>query len=240
MPGDCSVWASVMGAGRLHLALLVLLSAVGAHAGGIRERMRPVPVPDTEVSETQAAELTLTLVRAAPQALQTWVRTAARIDDASSNLVARPCFAAAALIRAGQRVRAFPPDSKSSIYRATVTRVEPQGYCARVEASLSGPTYEKSPYYVMEIIVQRGVFLSIPNEAIIEEGGRQIVYVQRHPGHYMAREIHTGLTGELYTQVHHGLNEGDQVVTLGSFFIDAEHKLKATRQGGTGHAHMHH
>ena len=28
-----------------------------------------------------------------------------------------------------------------------------------------------------------------------------------------------------------GLNEGDQVVTFGSFFIDAEHKLKATDAG---------
>ncbi len=225
----------------LHTTLLLSLLAIGTvDAGGIRERMRPDPVRDTTVTEAQAVELTLTLVQAGPQALQTWVRTAARIDDAGRLLVARVCAPYTELIQPGQRVRAFPPDSKSSIYQANITRVTPRGDCVSVEATLPRVTYEKSPLYVMQIIVQRGEFLSIPNEAIIEEGDRQIVYIQQHPGHYLPQEIHTGLKGELYTQIHHGLNEGDQVVTLGSFFIDADYKLKTTQQGGMSHAHMHH
>ena len=48
---------------------------------------------------------------------------------------------------------------------------------------------------------------------------------------YVPREIHTGIQGELLTQVLDGVNDGDQVVTFGSFFIDAEHKLKGTEQG---------
>ena len=47
---------------------------------------------------------------------------------------------------------------------------------------------------------------------------------------YTPHEIHTGIQGELYTQVLDGVKDGDQVVTFGSFFIDAEHKLKATEQ----------
>jgi hypothetical protein len=35
-----------------------------------------------------------------------------------------------------------------------------------------------------------------------------------------------GFQGELYTQILGGLENGDQVVTFGSFFIDSEHKLK--------------
>ena len=92
----------------------------------------------------------------------------------------------------------------------------------------------------MEIIVERGVFLAVPNEAIIEEGDRQIVYLQQQPGHYAPQEVHTGLTGELYTQVLHGLSEGDQIVTFGSFFIDAEHKLKSMEQDAMSNAHQHH
>ena len=45
----------------------------------------------------------------------------------------------------------------------------------------------------------------------------------------MPREIHTGIQGELYTQVTDGVKDGDQVVTFGSFFIDAEQKLKGQR-----------
>ena len=87
---------------------------------------------------------------------------------------------------------------------------------------------------VMEIVAERGPFLSIANEAIIEEGDRHIVYVQQQPGQYVPVEIHTGIQGELYTQVLDGLNDGAQIVTFGSFFIDAEHKLKGTDQGPPG------
>ena len=46
----------------------------------------------------------------------------------------------------------------------------------------------------------------------------------------MPQEIQTGIQGELLPQIVDGLNDGDQVVTFGSFFIDAEHKLKGTGQ----------
>jgi hypothetical protein len=52
------------------------------------------------------------------------------------------------------------------------------------------------------------------------------VYVQRATGEYSARTIRTGLEGELYTQVTDGLAEGDRVVSIGSFFVDADNKLK--------------
>ena len=83
----------------------------------------------------------------------------------------------------------------------------------------------------MEIVVERGPFLAIPNEAIIEEGDRRLVYVQRTAGQYVPQEIRIGIQGELLTEIVDGLKDGDQVVTFGSFFIDAEHKLKGTEQG---------
>jgi hypothetical protein len=41
--------------------------------------------------------------------------------------------------------------------------------------------------------------LSIPNEAIIEEGDRRVVYIEKSPGQYEPVEIQTGLQGELLT-----------------------------------------
>ena len=60
------------------------------------------------------------------------------------------------------------------------------------------------------------------------------------PEHYVPQEIHTGVQGELYTQVLHGLAEGDQVVTIGSFFIDSEYKLKSTDKPAMSNDHTHH
>jgi Cu(I)/Ag(I) efflux system membrane fusion protein len=82
----------------------------------------------------------------------------------------------------------------------------------------------------MEIVVESAPLLSVPTEAIIEEGDRRIVYVQTSSGAYRPREVKTGLRGELYTEIVAGVQVGDEVVTFGSFSIDAEQKLNATEQ----------
>lgn len=245
---------------RSRILLFLLLSAGLAQAQvqlpGVRDRTRPEGFTrDTTVSARQAVDLTLTMVQVAPRALQTWIRTAATIDDSGKILQATLCSPDAALVGLGQRVRAFPPDSKSSVYQARISSISnatSPGGCVGIKANLAGHSYEQSMRYVMEIVVQRGEFLAIPSEAIIEEGDRQIVYVLQGmsadmdadeavmQGHYIPREIHMGLQGELYTEILDGLNEGDQVVTLGSFFIDAEYKLKSTEQATMSNAHHHH
>jgi len=131
-------------------------------------------------------------------------------------------------VKVGQRVRAFPPSAKSSMYQAYITRVTPRAGGADIAATLTASGRQNTTHYVMEIVVERGPFLTVPNEAIIEEGDTHIVYVQTQPGQYVPAEIHTGIQGELFTQVLDGVNDEAQVVTFGSFFIDAEHKLKGT------------
>ena len=219
--------------------LLVTGFMVGsASSQGVRDHTRSTPL-DTAVSESQAIDLTLTVTETAHRSLQTWVRTAGRLDDTGHVLVAYVSPSEADLVQVGQRVRAFPPESKSSIYQAKVTNVIAQGDRARVEATIPARPSRDAVHYVMEIIAERGFFLAVPNEAIIKEGNRQVVYLQQREGHYVPREIHTGLKGELYAEVLHGLREGERVVTLGSFFIDAEYKLKETEQNTIGDARHH-
>jgi multidrug efflux pump subunit AcrA (membrane-fusion protein) len=112
------------------------------------------------------------------------------------------------------------------MYQATVSRVARQGDRTEITATLNGQALETSTHYVLEIVAEGGDLLAVPNEAIIETGGTQVVYVQQAGGRYAPREITAGLRGELFTQVIEGLAAGEQVVTIGSFFIDAEHKLK--------------
>jgi len=122
-------------------------------------------------------------------------------------------------------VRAFPPSSKSSMYQAYVTRVTPKPSGVAVEATLAASGRANTILYVMEVVVEQGPYLVVPNEAIIEEGDKHIVYVEQG-GEYVPKEVRTGIQGELYTQVLEGLEGNTHVVTFGSFFIDAEHKLK--------------
>jgi len=219
-----------------------LAFAIAADAQTFREHSRSARRAEQgTVEESQAGEITLTVAPVVKQSIQHWIRTAGALDAARENLSGCVYAPDAALVHEGQRVRSFPPDSKSSIYQARVARVTPGDSCTRVEAELSGPAYGDASRFVMEIIVVLGEFLAVPNEAIIEREGRQVVYVQRQPGRYEPLEIHTGREGELYTEVLHGLAEGDQVVTIGSFFIDADYRLKSdTGADAAGDAHHNH
>jgi Cu(I)/Ag(I) efflux system membrane fusion protein len=113
------------------------------------------------------------------------------------------------------------------MYQAFVTRVAPApAGRAAVQITLNGPGREGARHYVAEIVTDRGDYLSVPNEAIIEEGDKRVVYVQRQEGRYEPQVITAGMQGELYTQITGGVKDGDQVVTFGSFFIDADYKLR--------------
>jgi len=217
---------------RSAVCLFVVASVCTAGAQGIRERMRSAP-RGTTVTTTQAADLTLTVTAVETRPIQVWVRAAGTVNKDGKVLTVSLSPADAALVKAGQRARAFPVQSRSSMYQARVTRVTMEANGATADVTLIAPARQNTTRYVVEIVTDRGDFLSVPNEAIIEEGAARVVYVQRADGQYEPHEIKTGVQGELYTHIIAGVNPGDQVVTFGSFFIDSEYKLKGTAQGAT-------
>ena len=228
------------------LFFFLLFVTTGSALGqGVRERTRRLnntKGAGTAVSETQATDVTLTLNQVAVRPIQVWVRTAGRIDQNRKFLTAKIRPPESSFVRVGQRVRAFSPESKSSMFQAWVTKIVPQAAPnngVMVEVTLSGTGHPNSSTYVMEIVTERGEFLSIPNEAIIEEGTKRVVYVQRQGGKYIPIEVQTGIQGELYTAVEKGLSEGEQVVSFGSFFVDSEYKLKSIDQGAPDNDQQH-
>ena len=210
------------------LALLLLLCGY-AHAQSIRERIR-LKDRDTTISEAQGIDVTLTLSTVAIRQIQQVVRTGGTINKDRKVLATTVASPDAALIKVGQRARAIAPESKSSMFQARVSRVIPHAGNSLVEITLSSTGLPDVNRYVAEITVELGAFLSVPNEAIIEEGTRRVVYVEEGKGKYMPHEIQAGVQGELHTAIESGVSEGDQVVTFGSFFIDSEYKLKLADQ----------
>jgi hypothetical protein len=209
------------------LAFLITTAATGGQS--VRSRTRP-KTDGTAVSESQASDLTLTLSRVAVRPIQVWVRAAGTLDSTRRIIRVQLTRADGTAVKPGQRARAFAIQARSSMFQAFVSRVVPEGKHVTAEITLAAKASE-SGKYVVEIVTDRGDFLSIPNEAIIEEGRARIVYVEHESGHYQPQEIATGLQGELYTEITGGLRDGAQVVTFGSFFIDSEFKLKGSAQG---------
>ena len=197
------------------MAGIVALLVTSSFAQGVRERIRSAPRA-TSVTESQANELTLTVTQVA-------------IDASGKMLQATISKADATFVKPGQRVRAFPPEARSSMYQARVAGVAPKGDRVGVTVALIAPARQGSPRYVLEIVTEETERMSVPNEAIIETGARRVVYVKdASSASYAQREIQIGLQGELFTEITGGLKEGEQVVTFGSFFIDADHKLKGS------------
>ena len=219
-----------MGKGLLLLLFLGAVTVPVLQAQGVRDHTRKSP-RGTRVTEAQASDLTLTLTSVAVRPVQVWVRTAGAIDAAHRVVTVRLSGAEAALVKVGQRARTFPVESRSSMYQARVVRVTPEGKGVRADVELAAVGWPTTKGYVVEIVTDHGELLSVPNEALIEEGGTRVVYRQAADGQYEPTPVQTGVQGELFTQVTGGLKDGDQVVTFGSFFIDSEFKLKGAAQG---------
>src|SRR5689334_25302658 len=108
--------------GPLLLLFAGALAAPVLQAQGVRDHTRKSPRA-TKVTEAQASDLTLTLTSVAVRPLQVWVRTAGAIDAARKIVTVHLSGTDATLVKVGQRARAFPVESRSSMVQAFVVRV---------------------------------------------------------------------------------------------------------------------
>lgn len=139
---------------------------------------------------------------------------------------------AAAQLGEGLRARVFAVNARSIMIPATIVHLSRRHddfeailRTARPLAAVDGPRQA----YLAEVVINSGRFLAIPNDAIIDDGDHQRVYVQDANGEYLPRMVELGVQGDQMTQVVAGLNPGEQVVTLGSFFIDAEQRMNRNK-----------
>jgi multidrug efflux pump subunit AcrA (membrane-fusion protein) len=207
---------------------LALCASESLSGQSIRDRIRLKGPRTTTVSEAQATELTLTVTEVSVRPIQVWVRAAGTVDGARKTITADLPDSDGKRVRVGQRARVFSPESRSRMYQGDVSQVVTGPDATTLTVTLMGQALENSRHYILEVVTEDGEHLSVPNEAIIERGDATLVYVQGTGGEYTPRAIKTGVQGELFTHVIDGLKPGEQVVTIGSFFIDADHKLKGS------------
>ncbi|MCH8478144.1 MAG: efflux RND transporter periplasmic adaptor subunit [Wenzhouxiangella sp.] len=80
--------------------------------------------------------------------------------------------------------------------------------------------------------------LYLPTEAIIRTGIEERVVVREDNETFSIRDIHAGLESGRYTEILHGLHEGEEVVISGHFLIDSEASIRAGH-GRIGGQHDH-
>ncbi|HEX6728035.1 MAG TPA: efflux RND transporter periplasmic adaptor subunit, partial [Nitrospira sp.] len=97
----------------------------------------------------------------------------------------------------------------------------------RLELDNTGKKLKPDMYANVELRVDLGTRLAIPQEAIIESGQKQVVFLHLGGGKLEPRLIKTGLKAGAWSEVLTGLEEGEHIVTSANFLIDSESRLKS-------------
>jgi Cu(I)/Ag(I) efflux system membrane fusion protein len=120
--------------------------------------------------------------------------------------------------------------------------LDPRTRTARVRIELPNRSGRLKPemYADVEIRVDLGDRLAVPEGAVIDSGLRQIAIIDKGQGYFEPREIRTGAKVDDWYEVLKGLSAGERVVTSANFLIDSESKLKEAIGGMSGGGHAGH
>lgn len=78
----------------------------------------------------------------------------------------------------------------------------------------------------IEIKIGLGKKLAIPEDAVIDTGQRQVVYVDHGDGNFEPREVQLGARVEGMREVLKGLKASEKIASAATFLIDSEAQLK--------------
>ncbi|HBG92865.1 MAG TPA: efflux RND transporter periplasmic adaptor subunit [Nitrospiraceae bacterium] len=109
---------------------------------------------------------------------------------------------------------------------------------AKIRFTIANPGGQLKPqmFTNVEVKINLGNKLAIPESAVIDTGIRQIVYVDKGEGYFEPREVMLGLKAEGMVEVLKGIKAGEKVASSGNFLIDSEAQLKGIKPLG-GHKH---
>lgn len=84
------------------------------------------------------------------------------------------------------------------------------------------------PQMFTDVIIKRdlGKRLIIPEDAVLDTGLRQLVYVDKGDGYFEPRKVTLGLRADGVVEVIKGLKAGERIASSATFLIDSEAKLK--------------
>ena len=81
-------------------------------------------------------------------------------------------------------------------------------------------------YTDVEVKINLGNKLVIPDDAVLDSGKRQVVYVDKGEGNFEPREVSIGMRADGMVEITSGLKAGERVASAANFLIDSEAKLK--------------
>jgi membrane fusion protein, copper/silver efflux system len=146
-------------------------------------------------------------------------------------------------IRLGQRADVTLSYFPGRTYRGNVTYIYPQvdntTRTLKVRIEIPNQNFELKPdmYANVELKIDYGKRLIVPQEAVMDSGAEQMVFIALEDGYFEPRKIKLGGRVDNKTIVLEGLKEGERVVTSANFLIDSESKLQSGMASSVSHDH---
>ena len=157
-----------------------------------------------------------------------------RIADLSQVWIVADVFGSDAQdIHAGAIARVTLSDQRGT-FSARVTnflpQVDPQTRVLKLRLEANNPGYAFRPdmYVDVELPVGVAAGLTVPQDAVIDSGNEQRVFVERSAGVFEPRSVQIGWRAGDRVQITHGLAEGERVVVEGTFLVDSESRLRSS------------
>ena len=146
-------------------------------------------------------------------------------------------------IRIGQKATLTTPTVPGREFEGTVTFIDPnfdsRTRSTKVRIEVDNPPVNGDQHGLQRVLPHRayaeaeiaanfGEALVIPRSAVLRDGRRSVVYVEKSPGAYEQRSVKTGRVGDEGIEILNGLKEGERVVAQGNLMIDAEAQLRGS------------
>jgi hypothetical protein len=139
-------------------------------------------------------------------------------------------------VRVGQRAEVRVADVPDRTWSGTVEKVEAdvdigtRTMKARIRLNQTSAVLKPNMFAEAAILgtAASKSALFIPREALIRTGSRNAVVIALGSGRFQPVAVTPGVESDDWIEIHHGIKEGDVVVTSGQFLIDSEASVRAS------------
>ncbi|MFN7981315.1 MAG: efflux RND transporter periplasmic adaptor subunit [Vicinamibacterales bacterium] len=149
-------------------------------------------------------------------------------------------------IRLGDTARVSFSNNSAPPLTARINYIQPQvdpvtrTVQVRLDTANPGMRMKPDMFVNVEFAVQTAPQVTIPADAILDTGDRQTVFVDLGNGYLEPRQVTIGERFGDRVAVTGGLQDGERIVSSGTFLIDSESQLKAAASGmGAPPEHQH-
>jgi membrane fusion protein, copper/silver efflux system len=227
-------------------------SGLGGALGGARQRLVNLGVPSEVIAEIERTrKVPLSMIWRAPRDGVVLERNAVegmkaasgdilfRIADVSTvwivaNVPEYELGAVSVGAAATIRLRSRPGQNFSGRVALIYPQVATDTRTTKVRTEIPNPEGILLPDMYVDVEIASGSgnkVVTVPDNAVIDNGSRQFVIVDKGNGRFEPRQVEVGRQGGGFTEIRSGLVVGENIVVAANFLIDAESNLKAALSG---------